>query len=187
MREIARIAERRGILLISDEVYESFVYDGSHFSVGSVYPMTLTLNAFSKSHAATGWRIGYAAGPRPLLEKMKELQQYTFVCAPSFAQEAAIAALDVDISAEVAEYKRRRDVIYEGLSQRFDVVKPAGAFYIMPKVDERDAGPFVERAIANNVLIIPGSVFSQRATNIRISYALPEARIREGVEILSRL
>jgi len=188
LREIARIAGRRGVLVISDEVYENFVYDsGRHFSIGSIYLLTLTLNAFSKSHAATGWRIGYAAGPRPLLEKMKELQQYTFVCAPSFAQEAAVVALDVDTSGEVAEYQRRRDIVYEGLRQRFDVVKPEGAFYIMPKVDDRDASDFVERAIAHNILLIPGGVFSQRTTHVRLSYAIPETRIRAGVKILTSL
>jgi aspartate/methionine/tyrosine aminotransferase len=188
LREIARVAERHGLLLISDEVYESFVYDDApHFSVGSAYPTTLTLNAWSKSHAATGWRIGYAAGPRPLIDKMKELQQYTFVCAPSFAQEAAIVAMDVDTSAEVGAYRRRRDLVYAGLRERFEVARPSGAFYIMPKVDERDASAFVERAIANNVLLVPGSVFSQRSTHVRVSYAIPEARISEGVEILKRL
>jgi aminotransferase len=187
-REIARIAERHGLIVLSDEVYESFVYDGTaHFSIGSIYPNTLTLNALSKSHAATGWRIGYAAGPRPLLEKMKELQQYTFVCAPSFAQEAALVALDVDTSEHVRAYQRRRDLIYDGLRQRFEVVKPEGAFYIMPKVDERDAAEFVERAIAANVLLIPGSVFSARATHVRISYAVSEERIAQGVETLTRL
>jgi aspartate/methionine/tyrosine aminotransferase len=187
-REIARIAERHGLIVLSDEVYESFVYDGAaHFSIGSIYPNTLTLNALSKSHAATGWRIGYAAGPRPLLEKMKELQQYTFVCAPSFAQEAALVALDVDTSEHVRAYQRRRDMIYDGLRRRFEVVKPEGAFYIMPKVDERDAAEFVERAIAANVLLIPGSVFSARATHVRISYAVSEERIAQGVETLTRL
>jgi aspartate aminotransferase/aminotransferase len=187
-REVARIAAQHGLIVLSDEVYESFVYDGlKHFSIGSVYPSTLTLNAFSKSHAATGWRIGYAAGPRPLIDKMKELQQYTFVCAPSFAQEAALVALDVDTSEHVRAYQRRRDLIYEGLRRRFEVVKPQGAFYVMPQVDERDAEPFVERAIAANVLTIPGSVFSARATHIRLSYAVSEEQIARGVEILSRL
>lgn len=187
-RRIAEIAERHGIVVISDEVYESFVYGESrHFSIGSVYPATITLNAFSKSHAATGWRIGYAAGPAPLIDKMKELQQYTFVCAPSFAQDAAIVALEVSIEAEVAAYQRRRDLVYAGLSQRFEVPRPDGAFYIMPRVDADDATAFVERAIASNVLIIPGSVFSQRASHIRISYAVPEETIRRGLEILTRL
>ena len=119
----------------------------------------------------TGWRIGYAAGPRPLIDKMKELQQYTFVCAPSFAQEAAVVAMDVDTSAEVLAYRRRRDLVYEGLREHFEVARPSGAFYIMPKVDERDATAFVERAIANNVLIIPGSVFSQRSFSCNIGNA----------------
>ena len=188
LRAIAAIADRHGVLVISDEVYEAFVYDGTkHFSIGSIYPRTLTLNALSKSYAATGWRIGYAVGPRALIDKMKELQQYTFVCAPSFAQEAAICAFDVDMSAAVAQYQRRRDLVYEGLKDRFEVAKPQGAFYIMPKVDASDANAFVERAIENNILIIPGGVFSTRSTHVRMSYAIPEERIREGIEILRRL
>lgn len=188
LRAVAQIAERHGLLIISDEVYESFVYDDArHFSVGRVYPSTLTLNGLSKSHALTGWRIGYAAGPRRLVEKMKELQQYSFVCAPSVAQVAVIDAVSEVPTEHVAAYQRRRDLIYEGLRQRFEVVKPRGAFYIMPKVAEEDAGPFVEEAIRNRVLIIPGSIFSSRGTHIRISYATSETAIREGVEILHKL
>jgi aspartate/methionine/tyrosine aminotransferase len=188
LRAVAKIAEQHGLLVISDEVYESFVYDDAwHFSIGSVYPDTLTLNAFSKSHALTGWRIGYAAGPSHLLEKMKELQQYSFVCAPSFAQVAVIAALESGPSEHIAAYQKRRDLIYEGLRERFPVTRPHGAFYIMPRVSDDDATPFVEEAIRNNVLLIPGSVFSSRRTHVRISYAVPEETIREGVRILCRL
>lgn len=188
LRAVADIAARHGLLVISDEVYESFVYDGAqHFSVGRVYPNTLTLNAFSKSHALTGWRIGYAAGPNRLLEKMKELQQYSFVCAPSFAQVAVIAAIDEAPTARVAEYQRRRDLVYEGLREHFEVTRPQGAFYIMPKVADGDAGAFVEEAIRNGVLIIPGSIFSSRGTHVRISYATSEANLREGVRVLNSL
>lgn len=188
LRAVAEIAARRGLLVISDEVYESFVYDGArHFSVGQVYPNTLTLNAFSKSHALTGWRIGYAAGPHRLLEKMKELQQYSFVCAPSFAQVAVIAAIDEKPTARVVEYERRRDLVYEGLRERFEVTRPQGAFYIMPKVSNGDAGAFTEEAIRSGVLIIPGSIFSSRGTHVRISYATSEANLREGVRILNAL
>ena len=188
LRAVAKIAEQHGLLVISDEVYESFVYDDArHFSIGSVYPNTLTLNAFSKSHALTGWRIGYAAGPSHLLEKMKELQQYSFVCAPSFAQVAVIAALESGPSEHIAAYQKRRDLIYEGLRERFPVTRPHGAFYIMPRVSDDDATPFVEEAIRNNVLLIPGSVFSSRRTHVRISYAVPEETIREGVSILRRI
>jgi aspartate/methionine/tyrosine aminotransferase len=186
LRAVAQIAERRGLLVLSDEVYESFVYDGArHFSIGSVYPDTLTMNAFSKSHALTGWRIGYAAGPHHLLEKMKELQQYSFVCAPSFAQVAVLAAIEEGPTAPVAEYQRRRDLIYDGLRPHFEVGKPRGAFYIMPRVAEQDAASFVEEAIRRNVLTVPGAIFSSRATHVRISYATSEAAIQEGVRILA--
>ncbi len=188
LRAVAAIAARHGLLVISDEVYESFVYDDArHFSIGSVYPNTLTLNAFSKSHALTGWRIGYAAGPHLLIEKMKELQQYSFVCAPSFAQVAALAAVDRGPADHLPRFQRRRDLVYAGLRQRFEVTKPSGAFYIMPRVAETDATPFVDEALRNNVLIIPGSIFSARGSHIRISYATSEEAIQEGVRILTRI
>jgi aspartate aminotransferase/aminotransferase len=169
-------------------VYESFVYDeATHFSIGSVYPDTLTLNALSKSHGLTGWRIGYAAGPRGLVEKMKELQQYSFVCAPSFAQVAVIDAVEDGPDEHLARFKARRDLIYEGLREKFEVARPRGAFYIMPKVASDDAAAFVEEAIRRNVLIIPGSVFSSRGTHVRLSYATSEDAIREGLKILREI
>jgi aspartate/methionine/tyrosine aminotransferase/chorismate mutase len=188
LREVVRIAERRGLLLISDEIYERFIYDDIRpFSPGSIYPNTITLNGFSKSHALTGWRVGYAVGPQPIIEKMKELQQYTFVCAPSFAQVAAAVALDTPTDAEIAAYRRKRDLIYEGLRRCFEVTKPAGAFYIMPKVDDTDCTRFVERAIERNVITVPGGVFSARNTHVRISFATSDEAIRAGVEILCEL
>ena len=188
LREVASIADRHGVLVLSDEVYENFVYDEArHFSIGSVYPNTVTLNAFSKSHALTGWRIGYAAGPHHLMEKMKELQQYSFVCAPSFAQVAVLTALTQGPAPEISNYQRRRDLIYNGLHERFEVAKPRGAFYVMPKVSDNDATPFVEEAIRNNVLIIPSSVFSSRGTHVRISYATSEANIEAGLRILTSI
>ena len=188
LREVARIAEKHGVPVLSDEVYESFVYDDArHFSIGSIYPDTLTMNAFSKSHSLTGWRIGYAAGPHGLIEKMKELQQYSFVCAPSFAQYAVLTALDDEPNEHIARFQKRRDLVYDGLRERFEVAKPRGAFYIMPRVSDEDATAFVEKAIANNVLIIPGSIFSARRTHVRISYATSEESIREGVRVLTGL
>ena len=188
LREIAAIAERNGIIAISDEVYEPFTYDDvRHFSIGSVYPDTITLNAFSKSHALTGWRIGYACGPIAIIEKFKELQQYTFVCAPSFAQVAAITALEMGPADDVRVYARRRDLMYAGLRDVFEVTKPQGSFYIMPRVAAEDATAFVERAIAANVLLIPGSVFSARSTHVRLSFATAEAQIERGLAVLREL
>lgn len=188
LRAIAAVADRHGVAIISDEVYEPFVYDGArHFSIGSVYADTITLNAFSKSHSMTGWRVGYAAGPSHIIEKMKELQQYTFVCAPSFAQVAGLTALALGPAPEAALYSRRRDLMYDGLRDAFETTKPAGAFYLMAKVDDVDAASFVDRAIAHNVLVIPGSVFSTRKTHIRLSFATSEDQIRKGVAILASL
>ncbi len=188
LRAIAAIADKHGLLVLSDEVYESFVYDEArHFSIGSIYPHTLTLNAFSKSHALTGWRIGYAAGPHHVVEKMKELQQYSFVCAPSFAQVAVLGAVETGPTEQMPRFKSRRDLVFEGLRERFEVERPQGAFYIMPRVAETDATAFVEEAIRRNVLIIPGNIFSARATHIRISYATSEAAIREGLKILCEI
>ena len=188
LKEIASIAERNGVLIISDEVYEDYIYDGlRHFSIGSVYPFTVTINAFSKSHALTGWRIGYAAAPKAIISKMAELQQYTFVCAPSFAQFAMLEALKMGPAEEISTYESRRDLAYSLLSQTFEVTKPQGSFYIMPEMRGLDTNDFVEKSIASNVLIIPGEIFSERNTNIRLSYSTNEDAIRRGIGILSKL
>jgi aspartate/methionine/tyrosine aminotransferase len=136
----------------------------------------------------TGWRLGYAAGPEAIIGQMTKLQQYTFVCAPSPLQFAAVAAMDLDMSGHVAAYRRKRDIAFETLGRKFDVVRPDGAFYIFPKAPaDETASTFVERAIANNVLIIPGNVFSERDTHFRISYATTDEKLQRGCEILNSL
>lgn len=122
------------------------------------------------------------------MAQMTKLQQYTFVCAPSPLQYAAVAALDLDMGTAVGAYRVKRDIVYEGLAKKFEVNKPQGAFYIFPKAPEgMSASAFVETAIANNVLIIPGNVFSEQDTHFRISYATTDQKLREGVEVLCRL
>ena len=115
--------------MISDEIYNLFCYDQPFVSMVSLYDNTLLLRGFSKSYAMTGWRIGWCTGPRSILEKMTMLQQYSFVCAPSMAQEAALVALHTDMSAEAAAYRKKRDMVYAALGPTFGLVKPAGAFY----------------------------------------------------------
>ncbi len=190
--EIARIARENDILVMSDEIYDEFCYDGPCPSITNHYDKTLLLKGFSKTYAMTGWRMGYAAGPEPVrhvIEQMTKIQQYTFVCAPTPFQHAAIAALDCDMTEYVADYRTKRDMIYEGLKDKFELVKPGGAFYTFVKAPEwaKNATEFVEKAIDNNVLIIPGSVFSERDTHFRISYATTHDKIEQGVEILCRL
>jgi len=191
VKAMAEIAAERDVLVMTDEIYEKFCYDNECPSIAKYYEKSLVLNGFSKSHAMTGWRLGYIAAHQVLhdvIEEMTKIQQYTFVCAPTPFQQAALAALDYDVGDLVDSYRRKRDLLYDGLSDKFELVKPGGAFYAFVKApDGTGATEFVERAIANNVLIIPGNVFSEKDTHFRISYATTDEKIRQGVKILSGL
>jgi aspartate aminotransferase/aminotransferase len=192
VRAAVQVARKHDLLIMSDEIYEPFLYDGhgkvTLDSPAKQYEKTLVLRGFSKSHAMTGWRLGYAAGPAEIIAQMTKLQQYTFVCAPSPLQYAAVAALDVPMESAVAAYRNKRDIVFEGLREKFEVVKPEGAFYIFPKAPAgQTASEFVAKAIENNVLIIPGNVFSERDTHFRISYATTDEKLREGVKVLNSL
>lgn len=190
LRQAADIAERHDLLLILDEIYEKLVYDGACPSGYGLAPhRTLLLRGFGKSYGMTGWRLGYAAGPRPLIEAMTKLQQYTFVCAPSVVQYAGLAAMDLDLSAHVDEFRARRDLVHAALKDTFEIVRPGGGFYFFPKAPAgyANATAFVERAIANRVLIIPGGVFSERDTHFRLSYAAKRDVLERGCEILRTL
>ncbi|MEW6239003.1 MAG: aminotransferase class I/II-fold pyridoxal phosphate-dependent enzyme [Candidatus Omnitrophota bacterium] len=187
MKGVAAVAEKHGLLLISDEIYECFLYEAQPLSPAQFYPYTLILNGFSKSAAMTGWRLGYAYGPKEIIAAMINIQMYSFVCAPSFAQYAGMAALDGNTEARRLEYKAKRDRIYDGLKSHYNVVKPGGAFYIFPEAPNQDGDAFVKKAIENNLLIVPGSVFSERKTHFRISYAAEDRTIDRGIEILQRL
>jgi len=190
LKALAEIAAEKNILVLTDEIYERFSYDGDCPSIASYYDKALLLRGFSKSYAMTGWRVAYAAVHESLgdvIEQMTKIQQYTFVCAPTPFQKAAIAAMDYDVSDLVDAYKKKRDLIYEGLKDKFELVKPGGAFYAFVKSPAGGATQFVEKAIANNVLIIPGNVFSEKDTHFRISYATSDEKIEQGIEILRRL
>lgn len=187
------LAQKHNLLLVSDEIYEPFLYEREPGVVGlpsplAKYEKTLVLRGFSKSHAMTGWRLGYAYGYEPVVSQMAKLQQYTFVCAPTPMQYAAIAALDVDMTNHVEAYRKKRDIVHSMLSRKFEVQKPGGAFYIFPKAPAgTTATDFCTRAIEKNVLIIPGSVFSGRDTHFRISYATTDTKLAEGCDILLSL
>lgn len=188
VEKIAALAAERDLLLLSDEIYDGFAYDGECPSVAALHPKTLLTGGFSKSHAMTGWRLGYLAGPAGLVDKMTMLQQYSFVCAPSFAQEAGLAALQYDTADWRDQYRKKRDRIYEGLRDAgYDVARPEGAFYIFPRCPWGTDGEFVAEAIKRNLLIIPGSVFSEKNTHFRISYAASDENIEKGIEILAGL
>ena len=192
VRAAAALAEKHDLLLVSDEIYVPFLYGEAADvpSVSTLWPKTILLRGFSKTYGMTGWRLGYAAGPAEVVEQMIKLQQYTFVCAPSPFQHAALAALDLDVSDHVAAYRRKRDIVMETLGEAFEISPPDGAFYAFPKVPEKlglTATQFVEKAIEKNVLVIPGNVFSGRDTHFRLSFATTDEKLRRGCGILRDL
>ena len=187
VRDLARLAERRGVLLISDEMYRAFNYEQTHVSPATYNEQTLVVDGFGKTYGVTGWRLGYVHGPPVLLEQLAKLQQFTFVCPPAPAQHAGLAAWDYDVSEIVADYRRKRDRLMAGLAGRFEFVKPRGAFYLFPKVPWGNGSEFVAEAIRNNMLVIPGNTFSRLDTHFRISYAADDAVLDRGIEILNRL
>jgi len=185
---VAKIARERDLLILSDDIYDNFVFDAPTCPcMGQLYEKTLTFGGFSKGWAMTGWRLGYAAGPHEILQHMITLQQYTFSSVNSFAQKAALKALDFDVGDYIERYKNKRELIYDGLKEKYRVQKPLGAFYIFPEVPGGDGEAFVEKAIQNNLFIIPGSVFSKRNTHVRISFAASEETLLRGIEILNRI
>ena len=187
LEEIAALCNPRGIWVLTDEIYRTFCYDGPHASIFPQLERGLLIDGFSKSHAMTGWRIGYAVGPARLIQEMNKLQQYTFVHAPSIAQHAAVIALQCDMTPLLHAYRRKRDLIYNGLKDAFACIKPGGAFYLFVKAPGKSATHFVEQAIARQLLVIPGNVFSERDTHFRISYAAPDETITRGIAVLRSL
>ena len=133
------------------------------------YEKVILLDGFSKSHGITGWRLGYAAGPKEVIEQMKKLQQYTYVCPPAPLQKGVLSAYDHEVQAEIAihieNYKRKRDYIYERLSPHYQLNKSAGSFYCFIKCPWGTGESFCASAIEKNLLMVPGHVFSERDTH----------------------
>jgi aspartate aminotransferase/aminotransferase len=187
MRRLAGLCKARGVLLVSDEVYRSFCYDRPFASPASWNDEVLVVDGFSKAQGMTGWRMGFAHGPSRLIQEMAKLQQFSFVCAPSPFQYACVAALDRDLSAQTAAYHRKRDLVIDALAGLFDLPRPEGAFYAFPRAPWGTASEFVAEAVRHNLLIIPGHVFSRRDTHFRISYAVDDATLKRGLDVLQAL
>jgi aspartate aminotransferase/aminotransferase len=200
LKALAELAAKHNIALVSDEIYREFCYDAPLESVAKWNAQTLVVDGFSKTYGVTGWRLGFVHGPAEIIDKLTMMQQYTFVCAPHPLQWAALAALDVDMSTYIDSYRKKRDRVVGGLREAgYHVLKPGGAFYVFPEVpksaDKAGGGTeknengteFVGRAIANELLVIPGNIFSARDTHFRISYAASDATIERGLEVLRAL
>ena len=181
------MAAQHNVALVSDEIYSRFFYDGPFVSPASFNDQTIVIDGFSKSHAMTGWRIGFVHGPREIIATMLKLQQYSFVCAPQPSQWGALRAMDVSLDQHISDYRRKRDLIYEGLRDHYEMTKPGGAFYLFPKAPIESGALFVEEAIRRGLLIIPGNIFSSQDTHFRISFAAPDETLKRGIDVLREM
>lgn len=186
---VVRVAREKDLLIFSDDIYDRFIYDDTsdRAYLGQLYDKTVTFGGFSKTWAMTGWRLGYVAGPSEIIQCMVTMQQYAFSSVTSFAQKAALTALDCDMDERIGQYRKKRDLVYNGLKDKYNVVEPKGAFFIFPEVPGGSSMDFVEKALENNLFVIPGSVFSARDSHVRISFASSEENLAKGIEILRKL
>jgi aspartate aminotransferase/aminotransferase len=184
---LAKLAAEKNVALVSDEIYKTFCYDRPFVSPAKWNPETIVIDGFSKSHSMTGWRIGWAHGPDHVIRQMLKLQQFTFVCSPHPVQYAGLVAWDYDVSDRVAEYKTKRDFMVAQLQEDFEVCGAEGAFYLFLKAARGTGSEFVAEAIRQNLLIIPGNIFSQADTHIRISYAAEQRTLERGCDVLRKL
>jgi aminotransferase len=193
LTEISRIAKKLDLFVISDEIYGDLSYEMNHTAFPSLPQMkerTLLLNGFSKAYAMTGWRIGYAAGPRPLIEAMNKIHQYTIMCAPIMGQWAAYEALkntDSLVQKMKKEYFRRRNLIVDSLNEMgLNCHKPQGAFYAFPSIQKTkmDAVTFARKLLENQkVAVVPGIAFGPSGEgHIRLSYATGMDQIKEALQ-----
>ncbi len=184
MRAIAELAEDKDIGVLSDEVYEHFIYQGEHVSPGRFSDNVITVNAVSKTYAMTGWRLGYLAAKGCALEQLLKIHQYVQACASSISQAAALAAITgpQDCVAQMRdEFRSRRDLLVKGFREMgVDLVEPQGAFYLFPRVGD---GDLVATQLAKaGVIVVPGSAFGPGGKeHIRISYAARRADLEEAL------
>jgi aminotransferase len=196
--EIARLAEKHDLIVISDEIYDRLVYGGhQHVCFPSLPGMkgrSLLLGGFSKDYAMTGWRIGYACGPQHLMQGLLRVHQYTVMSAPTMSQIAALTALydrDEAVQMMVEEYDRRRRLIVSELNRMgLPTFEPKGAFYAFPKVSVTglDDETFAQRLLQEeHVAVVPGSAFGAGGEGfVRCSYATAYEKIEEALRRIER-
>lgn len=195
IQKIGQIVIDNNLVIISDEIYFDLVYDGNNLSCISalkeLYEMTVLLRGFSKGHAMTGMRIGYAAGPDDIIGAMTKVHQYTMLCAPTIGQWGAVEALHNGIEGQKAmiqEYDRRRRFLVKGLNNLgLECFMPKGAFYVFPSIESTDltSEEFADRLLSEKkVAVVPGNAFGDAGEgHIRLSYAqTPVPIIKEAMD-----
>ncbi|WP_297481386.1 pyridoxal phosphate-dependent aminotransferase [Thermococcus sp.] len=201
LEEIADFAVEHDLIVLSDEVYEHFVYDGvknhSIASLNGMFERTITINGFSKTFAMTGWRLGFVAAPSWIIEKMTRFQMYNATCPVTFVQYAAAKALEDERSWKAVqemrrEYDRRRNLVWKRLNEMgLPTVKPKGAFYIFPRIRETGLTDkeFSELMLREaRVAVVPGSAFGKAGEGyIRISYATAYEKLEEAMNRMEKV
>ena len=194
---IADVLREHDILVIADEIYAELVYGIEHTSMATLpgmYEKTLLINGFSKAFSMTGWRLGYACGPAPLVDAMKKIHQYVIMCAPTMSQWAAIEALEngmPEVERMVAEYDNRRQTIVHGFrNMGLSCFEPRGAFYCFPRISDlgMTSDEFCNRLLeAEKVAVVPGSAFGDSGEGfIRVSYAYSIDSINKALVKIDR-
>lgn len=195
VQAIANVLKKYAVFVISDEIYSELTYDETHVSIAEFIPeQTIVINGLSKSHAMTGWRIGFIFGDKQLTSEIIKVHQYLVTAASTISQKAAVRALVEGINDGVImreEYRKRRDFVYEQMSGLgFEIARPNGAFYIFAKIPqgfEQDSMKFcLELANKQALAIIPGIAFGPEAEGyVRISYAADMERLEEAMKRLT--
>lgn len=191
---ISRVIKANNLFVLSDEIYSELTYgDQKHFSIASVTGMkerTVVINGFSKTYSMTGWRLGYALGPEPVIKQMTKLHQYAIMSAPTNSQQAAVEALrngDEDIRKMLVDYDMRRRYTVNAFREiGLDCFEPEGAFYIFPCIKSTglSSEEFCEKLImSKRVAVVPGNAFGDSGEGfIRVSYCYSIENIREAVK-----
>lgn len=196
LEPIAEVLRGTDILVLSDEIYSELTYEGKHFSITQLEGMqerTLLVNGFSKAFAMTGWRLGYVAGPAPIIKQMLKIHQYAIMCAPTVSQYAAVTAMtscDGEVEKMVNEYNIRRRWLVNALNEiGLTCFDPKGAFYVFPSIKSTGltSQQFCEELLyKHNVAVVPGDAFGASGEGyIRISYAYSLKHLMEAVERIS--
>lgn len=194
LEEIAEVVLKHDLLVLSDEIYSELTYGGkSHVSIASLdnmYERTIVINGFSKSYAMTGWRLGYALGPAPIIAQMTKLHQYGIMSAPTTAQYAAIEALrngDRDVCKMRDEYDMRRRLVVDGFNEMgLSCFEPLGAFYVFPCIKSTGltSEEFCTRLIMDkHVAVVPGTAFGECGEGfVRVSYSYSLKHLKIALE-----
>lgn len=194
---INKVLSRHKLICISDEVYGDLTYEFEHTpfaTLSSARERTVYLNGFSKSYAMTGWRVGFACGPKDIIAAMTKIHQYTIMCVPITSQMAAAEALAAgkkSVEAMKREYKRRRELMLDGLRRMgFECLKPDGAFYLFPSIKHTGLNSleFAENLLREQkVAVVPGVAFGDDYKDyIRISYASSYDNLKEALMRMER-